>query len=131
MRALSLVLRLSMHTVISDKKEELARLCRRFDVKKLEVFGSAARGVDFDPSSSDADFLVELDPNSDLPPFDRYFDLVEELRETLGRPSTWSKRERSEIHIYAPPSTSREYLSMQADPGILLTDIDQVTLGHL
>ena len=85
-RALPLVLRLGMHTVISDKRKELAELCRRFDVKKLEVFGSAARGADFDPSTSDADFLVEFDPNSSLPPFDRYFDLVEELRETLGRP---------------------------------------------
>ena len=86
MLALLLVLRLGMYAAISDKKEELAKLCRRFDVKKLEVFGSAARGADFDPSTSDADFLVEFDPNSDLPPFDRYFDLVEELRETLGRP---------------------------------------------
>lgn len=85
-RALPLVLRLGMHTVISDKRKELAELCRRFDVKKLEVFGSAARGADFDPATSDADFLVEFDPNSNQPPFDRYFDLVEELRETLGRP---------------------------------------------
>lgn len=75
-----------MHSVIADKREELAELCRRFDVTRLEVFGSAARGADFDPSTSDADFLVEFDADSDLPPFDRYFDLVEELRETLGRP---------------------------------------------
>ena len=75
-----------MHTAISGKKEQLAELCQRFDVNKLEVFGSAARGTDFNPLTSDADFLVEFDPDSKLPPFDRYFDLAEELQKTLGRP---------------------------------------------
>ena len=53
---------------------------------RLEVFGSAARGTDFDPKTSDADFLVEFDPASELPPFHRHFDLVEALRNALGRP---------------------------------------------
>lgn len=75
-----------MHRAIAEKREDLARLCRRYDVTRLEVFGSAARGTDFDPETSDADFLVEFDPSSNLPPFDRYFDFVYALRETLGRP---------------------------------------------
>jgi len=75
-----------MHALIADKKEELAELCRRFDVTRLEVFGSAARGADFDPLTSDADFLIEFDAGSELPPFDRYFDLVEDLRGMLGLP---------------------------------------------
>ena len=75
-----------MHTVIADKKKDLAELCRRYDVARLEVFGSAARGTDFDFETSDADFLVEFDPNSGLPPFDRYFGLIEDLRAVLGRP---------------------------------------------
>ncbi|WP_446830899.1 nucleotidyltransferase family protein [Candidatus Foliamicus sp.] len=75
-----------MHSVIADKKRELAEMCRRYDVARLEVFGSAARGTDFDLENSDADFLVEFDPSSSLPPFDRYFGLVEELRVVLGRP---------------------------------------------
>ncbi len=49
-----------MHAAISDKKDELAELCRRYGVARLEVFGSAARGTDFDPQSSDADLLVEF-----------------------------------------------------------------------
>ena len=48
-----------MHSAIADKKKELAELCRRHGVVRLEVFGSAARGADFDPESSDADFLVK------------------------------------------------------------------------
>ena len=56
-----------INAAIADKREELAELCRRYDVARLEVFGSAARGTNFDPETSDADFLVEFDPNSDLP----------------------------------------------------------------
>lgn len=75
-----------MHVAIADKKEELAAVCRRYGVARLEVFGSAARGMDFDPQTSDADFLVEFDPDSGLAPFDQFFDLAEALSMTLGRP---------------------------------------------
>ena len=75
-----------MHAAIADKREELAELCRRYDVVRLEVFGSAARSTDLDPDTSDADFLVEFDPDSSLPPFEQYFGLVNALRETLQRP---------------------------------------------
>ncbi len=75
-----------MHAAIADKKDELAELCRRFDVTRLDVFGSAARGADFDPVASDVDFLVEFDPASELRPFHRHFDFAEALREGLGRP---------------------------------------------
>lgn len=36
-------------------------ICRRFGVRRLDVFGSASRGTDFDPEHSDVDFLVEFD----------------------------------------------------------------------
>ena len=75
-----------MHAAIADKREELVELCRQYDVARLEIFGSAARGTDFDPEKSDADFLVEFDPDSDLPPFEQFFGLVDALREALGRP---------------------------------------------
>ena len=75
-----------MHVAIADKQKELAELCRRYDVARLEVFGSGARGTDFDPETSDADFLVEFDPNSDLPPLEQFFGLVDALGEALGRP---------------------------------------------
>ena len=75
-----------MHAAIADKKAKLVELCRRYDVLRLEVFGSAARGTDFDPATSDADFLVEFDPDSDLPPFEQFFGLVEALSDALGRP---------------------------------------------
>lgn len=75
-----------MHAAIADRKEELAQLCRRHGVARLEVFGSAARGTDFDPQTSDADFLVEFRPDGGRMPLRQYLDFAEALRNTLGRP---------------------------------------------
>ena len=74
-----------MHASIADKKDELAELCRRYGVARLEVFGSAARGSDFDPQTSDADFLVDFRLENGRAPLQQYFDFAEALRQTLGR----------------------------------------------
>jgi uncharacterized protein len=65
-------------------REELRALCRRFHVRRLDVFGSAARG-DFDREHSDVDFIVEFDRSAPQHPFDAYFGLKEELEVLLGR----------------------------------------------
>lgn len=70
---------------IALHREELAALCRRFHVRRLDLFGSAARG-DFDPGKSDIDFLVEFDRAAAQRPFDAYFGLKEALEELFGRP---------------------------------------------
>ena len=75
-----------MHADIETRREALGALCRRFGVTRLEVFGSAARGVDFDPARSDADFLVEFRPDSDLSPLGQFFGLATALESLLGRP---------------------------------------------
>lgn len=75
-----------MHAAIADKKEELAELCRQHGVARLEVFGSAARGTDFDPRGSDADFLVKFRQINSQAPLEQYFDFADALRRTLGRP---------------------------------------------
>jgi uncharacterized protein len=49
----------------------------------LEVFGSAARGEDFEPAGSDADFLVVFAPDADAGLKD-FLDLQEALEEVLG-----------------------------------------------
>jgi predicted nucleotidyltransferase len=61
-----------MHSDIEKHREALTALCHRYGVVRPEVFGSAARGADFDPASSDADFLVEFDKASDLSALDRF-----------------------------------------------------------
>lgn len=47
-----------MIAALAERRAEIAALCRQYQVGRLEVFGSAARGGDFDPSRSDVDLLV-------------------------------------------------------------------------
>jgi uncharacterized protein len=75
-----------MHPEIADKRDALIVLCERYDVARLEVFGSAARGVDFDSAVSDADFLVEFKAGSRLAPLEQFFGLAHALEDLLGRP---------------------------------------------
>lgn len=75
-----------MHQLIDQRRAEIARLCRRYGVRRLEVFGSAARGADFDPATSNADFLVDFEQGTGLSPLEQYFGLAEALRRLLGRP---------------------------------------------
>ena len=74
-----------MHAEIADRRDEIVRICRRYGVRRLDLFGSAARGTDFDPETSDADFLVEFQPPL-LPGIARRFYCMErDLSEALGR----------------------------------------------
>ena len=75
-----------MHADIEKHRETLAALCQRYGVVRLEVFGSAARGADFDPAKSDADFLVEFDKDGGLPALDQFLGFSEALERILGRP---------------------------------------------
>ena len=75
-----------MHAAIADKRKEIADLCRLHGVARLEVFGSVARATDFDPLTSDADFLVEFDPRRAPITLERYFDFRDALHDALGRP---------------------------------------------
>ena len=73
-----------MHSLISNKKNGISDLCRRFNVSKLEVFGSAASQTDFDGTQSDADFVVEFFRPARLNPLDEYFGLRAGLSSLLG-----------------------------------------------
>lgn len=70
--------------MIDARRDELAQLCRRFGVRRLELFGSAVTGR-FDPDCSDLDFLVEYADPDGGDPFDRYFGLIEALERLFGR----------------------------------------------
>jgi len=73
-----------MHPLVESRKSEVAALCRGHGVKRLELFGSAARG-DFDPSGSDLDFLVELGADPAVSPLDAYFGLKDDLEALFHR----------------------------------------------
>ena len=88
-----------MHASIRLKRADIARVCLLHSIQKLEVFGSAARGTDFDPATSDADFLVEYVPGSkhDL---GTYFALKADLEQILGR----------EVDLVEPKAVVNPYL---------------------
>ena len=74
-----------MVQAIEDQAHELRRLCLRYGVQRLDLFGSAATGS-YDPGSSDLDFVVEFQPDALLTYADSYFGLLESLEQLLGRP---------------------------------------------
>ena len=69
-----------------DRRAAIAAVARRFAVRRLEVVGSAARGDDFDPTSSDVDFLVTFESDTGLAPLEQFFGLRDALAELLDRP---------------------------------------------
>jgi uncharacterized protein len=71
--------------LIEEHQQDLARLCRRYSVQRLEIFGSAVTGG-FVASASDLDFLIEFGPMSRGELVERYFGLTEELEELFRRP---------------------------------------------
>src|ERR1700730_15377708 len=74
-----------MIDAIQLRREELRALCRRFHVRRLDLFGSAARG-DFDPERSDIDFLVEFDRgHPDAASLETYFGFKEARAALFGR----------------------------------------------
>jgi hypothetical protein len=74
-----------MNGLVSDKLGGVEQACRRFRVKRLFLFGSAAQGR-FDPGTSDLDFLVALDEASPADYTENYFGLAHELERLFGRP---------------------------------------------
>ena len=75
-----------MIALVAKKKGELAKLCQKFKVERLDLFGSAAAG-DFKPETSDLDFLVsfaERQPTGDYA--DRYLDLADAMEHLFQRP---------------------------------------------
>src|SRR5262245_57675215 len=73
-----------MHHDIESRRPQLDELCRRMGVRRLEVFGSAARD-DFDPAGSDIDFLVEFETGARGSPLETYFGLRDELETLFSR----------------------------------------------
>ena len=73
-----------MHATIAQHLPAISRICQRFHIQRLEVFGSAARASDFNPERSDADFLVEFGPDVQ-PGLHDFWGAKIALETTLGR----------------------------------------------
>jgi predicted nucleotidyltransferase len=73
-----------MNSIVTDKIPQLVELCKKYRVVRMYLFGSAARD-DFDPETSDFDFLVSFDEGLDvLERGQNFLDLMLELDELFG-----------------------------------------------
>ncbi len=74
-----------MIALVEQHKEEFFGLCRRYGVRKLDLFGSAASGT-FDDATSDLDFVVDfLDYGPGIAR--RFFDFATTTEALFGRPA--------------------------------------------
>jgi uncharacterized protein with HEPN domain/predicted nucleotidyltransferase len=67
--------------ILDTKLPKLRKPCRRFGVRQLDLFGSAATGR-FDPGRSDLDFLVDFAPPE---AGKRHLQFLDELETLFGR----------------------------------------------
>ena len=73
-----------MHAIVQNNIEALRELAIKHRVERLDLFGSAAR-EDFDPETSDLDFLVSFEPMPPVKHADSFFSLLEDLQRLFGR----------------------------------------------
>lgn len=74
-----------MIAIIEKNLSRIVELCRQHHICRLELFGSATRD-DFDPATSDLDFLVEFAEIAPGERFSSFFNFQRALSELLGRP---------------------------------------------
>jgi len=101
-----------MHPIIEERLPHLRELCRRHNVARLAVFGSAV-SERFDPARSDLDFVVEYLPGREALTlgaylafkealerlFERKVDLVE--RAAVRNPYFREELEETQVQLYA------------------------------
>jgi len=95
-----------MLPLIAERRAEIAALCRRYHVRRLDLFGSAAR-ADFDASRSDIDLVVEFEPLPHGERYRAYFGLKEALESLFGRP----------IDLVTDASVRNPYLKSSIEKG--------------
>jgi predicted nucleotidyltransferase len=74
-----------MTDVVTQHLADIAALCRRYGVRRLDLFGSAATG-EFDPETSDLDFVATFADTQSPCYADRYLDFADALEALFGRP---------------------------------------------
>ena len=89
------VTKAQMHHDVAARRSEIDQVCAQFGVRRLELFGSAARGG----TAHDLDFLVDL---GERPPAEyarAYFALRERLAELFAR----------SVDLITPPGLQNPY----------------------
>ncbi len=74
-----------MILLVEHHRSEIAALCRRYGVRRLDLFGSATDDR-FDEATSDLDFVADF-ADTHVPGYARrYLAFAEALEDLLGRP---------------------------------------------
>ena len=73
-----------MNDLIQQHRSHVTELCRKYDVSRLDLIGSATR-KDFDPQRSDLDFVVEFNDFTVSNAADRYLGLLVDLEDLFKR----------------------------------------------
>lgn len=73
-----------MNSIVEANKPAIIELCQYYGVSQLGLFGSAA-GPDWNPETSDFDFIVEFADNRTRI-LHRFFELANAMEALLGRP---------------------------------------------
>ena len=94
---------------IEVPEERVAEVCRKYKIREMAVFGSAARG-DARPDS-DIDVMVELRPDARLGW--EFFGIAEELEKFLGRRVDLGTKDSLKPH--ARPSALRDAVVVYAE----------------
>ena len=69
---------------VTKHLDEIAALCRRYGVLRLDLIGSAATG-DFNPATSDLDFVATFADTHEPDFLGRYLDFADALEALFGR----------------------------------------------
>jgi predicted nucleotidyltransferase len=69
----------------ATQRNEIERLCKVFDVKKLFIFGSALTER-FDSANSDLDFVAEFGHSENLSPSRQFFGFLGALEDLFNIP---------------------------------------------
>ena len=96
-----------MLAIVEEQRAAIAEICRRFGVRKLELFGSAATGA-FDANRSDLDFIVEFPPEYDFGPWlSRLSQFEQSLTKLFGR----------RVDLISPSALNNRWFRREADKG--------------
>ncbi len=74
-----------MIPAVAERSDELRPICLRYNVQRLDLFGSAATDG-YHPEESDLDFVVEFQPTAFGSYANAYFGLLESLEQLFGKP---------------------------------------------
>ncbi len=73
-----------MNALVESHRDALVQLCNKYCVSRLELFGSGTTR-EFNPQTSDLDFLVEFGPIEGMTRADAYFNLLSDLEKLFNR----------------------------------------------